>query len=201
MYICTTQVSEPHSVEKTATKNTHFSNIIWTIGWATQLLYVSQRFKYGLRRVPDASPPSTWEIYLDETVFTSHTSFVAVAIETPCIYFETKWTSTGNVIANDVIGEAYGKWIFWSITLNHNGLYTRSQMSSFSVLNTLTILTSPYLTIKLLTPMAIKGFPLLNLEKLWFFRMENRTCSCFEVKATSPTYFGLGLMLNFSTFR
>lgn len=43
----------------------------------------------------------TCGIYLDETVFTSHTSFVAVSIETPCNHFETKRTaleSTANLM-------------------------------------------------------------------------------------------------------
>lgn len=43
----------------------------------------------------------TCGIYLDETVFTSHTAFVAVSIETPCNHFETKRTaleSTANLM-------------------------------------------------------------------------------------------------------
>lgn len=43
----------------------------------------------------------TCGIYLDETVFTSHTSFVAVSTETLCNHFETKRTaleSTANLM-------------------------------------------------------------------------------------------------------
>lgn len=38
----------------------------------------------------------TCGINLDETIFTSHTSFVAVSIETPCNHFETKRTALGS---------------------------------------------------------------------------------------------------------
>lgn len=107
----------------------------------------------------------TCGIYLDKTVFTSHTSFVAVSIETPCNHFETKRTALGSTANLTLLLRLMGNEFSGQFTPNRNVFYTRS----------FTISTSAYITIKPLSAMTIKRFIHLNMKKLRCFKIKTRT--------------------------